>query len=112
MPYTRVVHGGRDRGARSTRAPRNGPRPAKGQAASNGYREAKRLRARAYEKVARQRQDTGRKWARKVVRDHDAIAVEGFRPRFLAKSTMAHKAAEDQGLWSPNRAGSVASSLK
>ena len=29
-----------------------------------------------------------------MVRDHDAIAVEDFKPRFLAKSTMARKAAD------------------
>ncbi|MFI8794053.1 zinc ribbon domain-containing protein, partial [Streptomyces sp. NPDC055105] len=27
-------------------------------------------------------------------RDHDALAVEDFRPKFLAKSTMAKKAAD------------------
>ncbi|MDQ0684123.1 transposase [Streptomyces achromogenes] len=69
-------------------------RPKKGRPASTGYREAKRLRAKAHKKVARQREDTGRKWAKKVVRDHDAIAVEDFRPRFLAKGTMARKAAD------------------
>ncbi|RXS85443.1 transposase [Streptomyces sp. TM32] len=69
-------------------------RPAKGQVASKGYREAKKLRAKAHRKVARQREDTGRKWAKKVVRDHDQIAVEDFRPRFLAKTTMARKAAD------------------
>lgn len=40
------------------------------------------------------RQDTGRKWAKKVVTDHDALAVEDFKPTFLAKSTMAKKAAD------------------
>jgi putative transposase len=69
-------------------------KPKKGRPGSKGYREAKKLRAKAYKKVARQRQDTGRKWAKKVVRDHDAIAVEDFRPRFLAKTTMARKAAD------------------
>ncbi|ANS67200.1 transposase [Streptomyces lincolnensis] len=69
-------------------------KPKKGQPASKGYREAKKLRAKAYKKVARQRADTGRKWAKKAVRDHDAIAVEDFRPKFLAKSTMARKAAD------------------
>lgn len=29
-----------------------------------------------------------------MVRDHDAIAVEDFRAKFLAKSTMARKAAD------------------
>ncbi|MBQ0884355.1 transposase [Streptomyces sp. RM72] len=69
-------------------------RPKKGASASRGYRAAKRLRAKAYKKVARQRADTGRKWAKKVVRDHDAVAVEDFRPKFLARSTMARKAAD------------------
>ena len=69
-------------------------RPAKGQAASKGYREAKKLRAKAYAKVAGQRQDTGRKWAKSVVCDHDRIAVEDFRLKFLAKTTMAKKAAD------------------
>ncbi|MCX4648926.1 transposase [Streptomyces sp. NBC_01446] len=69
-------------------------KPKKGQAGSKGYREAKRWRAKAYAKIARQRQDTGRKWAKRVVTEHDAIAVEDFRPRFLAKSRMARKAAD------------------
>ncbi|WKU45329.1 transposase [Streptomyces sp. VNUA116] len=69
-------------------------KPKKGQPGSKGYREAKKLRAKAYKKVARQREDTARKWAKKVVRDHDAIAVEDFRPKFLAKGTMARKAAD------------------
>ncbi|MFD7409625.1 RNA-guided endonuclease InsQ/TnpB family protein [Streptomyces sp. NPDC059866] len=69
-------------------------KPKKGQAASKGYREAKRLRAKAHRKVARQREGTARKWAKSVARDHDAMAVEDFRPRFLAKSTMARKAAD------------------
>jgi putative transposase len=69
-------------------------KPAKGQAASKGYRAAKKLRAKAHKKVARQRQDTGRKWAKKVVRDHDAVAVEDFRPKFLAATSMARKAAD------------------
>ncbi|MFF3467936.1 RNA-guided endonuclease InsQ/TnpB family protein [Streptomyces sp. NPDC001984] len=68
-------------------------KPAKGQASSKGYLEAKRLRAKAYKKVTRQRQDTGRKWAKSVVSDHDHLAVEDFRPKFLAKTTMAGKAA-------------------
>ncbi|MEU0673839.1 transposase [Streptomyces sp. NPDC006172] len=69
-------------------------KPEKGQPASRGYREAKKLRAKAHKKVARQRQDTGRKWAKKVVLDHDAVAVEDFRPKFLARTSMARKAAD------------------
>ncbi|MFJ2763554.1 RNA-guided endonuclease InsQ/TnpB family protein [Streptomyces prasinus] len=69
-------------------------RPARGQAASNGYRKAQVQTAKVHKKVARQRQDTARKWAKHVVRDHDAIAVEDFKPKFLAKTTMARKAAD------------------
>ncbi|MFD2352438.1 RNA-guided endonuclease InsQ/TnpB family protein [Nonomuraea ferruginea] len=71
-----------------------GGSPQKGKAASNGYRQARQQAAKAHKKVARQRIDTARKWAKKVVRDHDALAVEDFRPKFLAKSTMARKAAD------------------
>ncbi|GAA1278684.1 MULTISPECIES: RNA-guided endonuclease InsQ/TnpB family protein [Streptomyces] len=69
-------------------------KPKKGQPGSNGYRGAKKQAAKLHKKVARQRQDTARKWAKRVVRDHDALAVEDFRPKFLAKSTMARKAAD------------------
>ena len=69
-------------------------KPKKGQAASGGYREARRQAAKLHKKIANQRQDTGRKWAKSVVRDHDAIAVEDFRPKFLAQTTMARKAAD------------------
>jgi putative transposase len=69
-------------------------KPKKGRPASKGYRRARRQHAKVHLKVARQRQDTARKWAKAVVRDHDVLAVEDFRPRFLAKSTMARKAAD------------------
>ncbi|EFL15925.1 RNA-guided endonuclease TnpB family protein [Streptomyces sp. C] len=69
-------------------------KPAKGKPASKGYRAAKKRVAKLHKKVARQRQDTGRKWAKAVVRDHDALAVEDFRPKFLARSTMSKKAAD------------------
>ncbi|MCF3133183.1 RNA-guided endonuclease InsQ/TnpB family protein [Streptomyces olivochromogenes] len=69
-------------------------KPKRGQAGSKGYRAAKRQTANLHKKVARQRQDTVRKWGKKVVRDHDALAVEDFRPKFLAKTTMARKAAD------------------
>lgn len=69
-------------------------RAPKGKAQSKGYRRAQRLTAKAHKKIARQRQDTARKWAKAVVRDHDALAVEDFRPKFLARTTMARKAAD------------------
>jgi len=69
-------------------------KPQPGRPASAGYKRAKRKAGKAHAKVAAQRRDTARKWARAVVRDHDVIAVEDFRPKFLAKSTMAKKAAD------------------
>ncbi|MFE5595588.1 RNA-guided endonuclease InsQ/TnpB family protein [Streptomyces sp. NPDC056549] len=69
-------------------------RPAKGKVASKRYRSAKRQAAKLHRKVSRQRVDTARKWAKKVARDHDEIAVEDFRPKFLAKTTMARRAAD------------------
>ncbi len=69
-------------------------RPQPGTRASKGYRRARRNVAKIHRKVVRQRQDTARKWARTVVADHGAIAVEDFKPAFLAKSTMARRAAD------------------
>ncbi|MGW2935483.1 RNA-guided endonuclease InsQ/TnpB family protein [Streptomyces sp. NPDC001156] len=66
----------------------------KGQPASAGYRRAQAQAAKLHKKIARQREDTGRKWAKSVMRGHDRVAVEDFRPRFLAKTTMARKAAD------------------
>ncbi|MGW5480093.1 RNA-guided endonuclease InsQ/TnpB family protein [Streptomyces sp. NPDC004008] len=69
-------------------------KPAKGRAASKGYQVARKQAAKVHRKVARQRQDAARTWAKSVARDHDAIAVEDFRPKFLAKTSMARKAAD------------------
>ncbi|MFG2293994.1 RNA-guided endonuclease InsQ/TnpB family protein [Streptomyces sp. NPDC048603] len=69
------------------RTPKNRPDTA-------GYLKARKAAAKVSKKLARQRQDTGRKWAKAIVRDFDVIAVEDFRPKFPAKSTMARKAAD------------------
>ncbi|WP_327367330.1 RNA-guided endonuclease InsQ/TnpB family protein [Streptomyces sp. NBC_01217] len=69
-------------------------KPRREQRPSRGYRTARRQVAKLHKKVARQRQDYGRKWAKKAVTDHDALAVEDFRPKFLARTTMARKAAD------------------
>jgi putative transposase len=69
-------------------------RPKPGDKPSAGYKRARRKAAKAHAKVAAQRQDTARKWAKDVVRDFGHLAVEDFRPRFLGKTTMARKAAD------------------
>jgi putative transposase len=70
-------------------------RPAPGKPGSRGYKAAKRSAAKTSKKVQRQRKDDAVKWTTRVVRDHCVIAVEDFKPRFLAKSTMARKAADN-----------------
>lgn len=69
-------------------------RPAPGKPASRRYRKAKREVAKVHRQVARQRKDDAAKWAKSVVSDFDQIAVEDFRPNFLAKTTMAKKASD------------------
>ncbi|WP_198667204.1 RNA-guided endonuclease InsQ/TnpB family protein [Glycomyces dulcitolivorans] len=69
-------------------------RPDSGDGCSKGYLAARHLMAKAYKKAARQRQETARKWAKRLVREFDQIAVEDFRPKFMFKSTMARKASD------------------
>lgn len=65
----------------------------KGEAEQNqAYRRAKKKAARVHRRVRWQRQETARKWAQKVTRAHGNIAIENFKPKFLASSSMARKA--------------------
>jgi putative transposase len=66
----------------------------KGKAPSNGYQRAKRVAAKLRQKAANQNKHAGRVWAKAVVDNHQVIAVEDFKPMFLAKSTMAAKSAD------------------
>jgi transposase len=54
---------------------------------------AVRQAARLHKKAARQATHDARVWARNVAEHHQLIAVEDFHPKFLAKTTMARKAA-------------------
>lgn len=66
----------------------------KGGKQSNGYKRARREAAKLHKKASRQTRHDSRTWAKKVTNHHDLIAVEDFKPTFLAKSTMAKKAAD------------------
>jgi putative transposase len=66
----------------------------KGAPPSNGYLRAKRRAAKVARKAARQNIHDARVWAKKVVDNHALIAVEDFKPKFLAKSRVARKAAD------------------
>jgi putative transposase len=61
---------------------------------SNGYKRARHEAAKLHQKAANQNKHDGRVWAKTVVDNHQFIAVEDFKPKFLAKSTMARKAAD------------------
>jgi putative transposase len=79
--------------ARSQRKMARRRRP-RGQAPSNGYQRARRQAAKLHKKAARQNAHAARVWVQHVVADHQVIAVEDFKPKFLARSTMARKAAD------------------
>lgn len=56
------------------------------------YRRARRRKAKAERRARFQRQEHARRWARRIARDHEKIAVEDFKPKFLAKTSMSRKA--------------------
>lgn len=66
----------------------------RGQAASKGYQRARHDKARIEKRAARQAQHDRRVWAKRVVANHQLIAVEDLKLKFLAQSTMARKAAD------------------
>jgi len=66
----------------------------KGVAPSKGYLSAKRQAARVEKRAARQNSHDARQWAGRVVAGHHLIAIEDFKPKFLAKTRMARKAAD------------------
>jgi putative transposase len=66
----------------------------RGHPPSGGYGRARREAARLHKRARRQNTHAARVWARRVVADHQTIAVEDFRPRFLSRSRMARKAAD------------------
>jgi putative transposase len=61
---------------------------------SLGRKKAKKKVARIHLKIARQRKDRAFKWSRKIVTAFGRLAIEDFKPKFLAKSTMAKKATD------------------
>jgi putative transposase len=69
-------------------------RSPKGAPPSKGYLRAKQQAARIEKKAARQNAHDARQWAARVIEAHHLIAVEDFKPKFLAKSRMARKAAD------------------
>lgn len=66
----------------------------RGHAQTNGYQRARRQAAKLHKKMARQNAHTAHAWTKTVVDHHQLIAVEDFKPKFLARSTMARKAAD------------------
>ncbi|WP_072812017.1 RNA-guided endonuclease InsQ/TnpB family protein [Rhodococcus zopfii] len=69
-------------------------RRGRGHPPSKGYQRARKTAAKVHKKAARQNRHDGRIWAKTVVAEHQLLAVEDFKPKFLAKSNMARKAAD------------------
>ncbi len=66
----------------------------RGRPASSGYKRAKLASAKIQKKAARQNKHEARVWAKRVVDNHQLIAVEDFKPTFLKGTRMARKAAD------------------
>ncbi|MFF2087701.1 RNA-guided endonuclease InsQ/TnpB family protein [Nocardia sp. NPDC058176] len=66
----------------------------RGTAPSKGYRRTRRDVAKLHKKAARQNAHCARVWAKQVVAENQLIAIEDFKPKFLATSTMARRAAD------------------
>ena len=73
-------------------------RTPRGHAPTKGYLKAKSRAAKAHAKVARQRQDDGRKWARRLVLAHERIAVEDFTPKFMSRNRSTAARAADAAI--------------
>ncbi len=69
-------------------------RRGKGHPPSKGYRRARTHAAKIVTKAACRNRHEARVWAKRVVDNQELIAVEDFRPRFMARSTMARQAAD------------------
>lgn len=67
----------------------------KGQPQTNGYKSARLQAAKLHEHARNQVKHDAHVWARRVVANHALIAVEDFKPKFLAKSRMARKSADN-----------------
>lgn len=67
----------------------------KGVEQSNGYKRARREAAILHRHAANQVKHDANVWAKRVVDAHDLIAVEDFKPKFLSKTRMARKAADN-----------------
>lgn len=60
------------------------------------YKRAKKKAAKVQRKVKNQRKEQSRQWAQSVARNHDIIAVENFKSKFLmANKKIAKKATEN-----------------
>ena len=69
-------------------------RRGRGHPPSKGYQRARKTAAKVHKKAARQNRHDGWIWAKTVVAENQLLAVEDFKPKFLAKSNMARKAAD------------------
>ena len=97
MPHS---HHGRNISARLKKTQQKMSRRKKkrGSTPSKKYLEAKQQTAKLYAKAARQRKDEESKWAKNVVDNFDLIAIEDFKPKFMAKNRGLAKVAADAAI--------------
>ena len=97
-------HGDRAAGALARYQRQQARRRRRGQPSTAGYKRASQRVARLHAKVKEQRRDEARKWAITVVRSHDVIAIEDFKPRFLAANRRLARKGLDARIGAARRA--------
>ena len=64
----------------------------------NAYKKAKKKAAKLHRRVKNQRKEQSRQWAQRVAKNHEVIAVEDFKPKFLAANARLAKKASDNAV--------------
>ena len=62
---------------------------------TSGYKTARKAAAKLHVHAANQVKHDAHVWSSRVVAAHDLIAIEDFKPKFLSKSRMARKSADN-----------------
>lgn len=64
----------------------------------NSYNKAKKKAAKLQRRVKNQRKEQSRKWAQNVAKNHSIVAVEDFKPKFMAKSKRLAKKSHENAV--------------
>lgn len=64
----------------------------------DAYKKTKKKAARLHHRVKNQRKEQSRQWAQRVAKNHEVIAAEDFKPKFLAANKALAKKASDNAI--------------